>query len=1793
MNNKNTGRKAATLKLLALTSTALVGLSMPVTAMAQDWAGGTSTNWFDATNWTPGQVPTAGSNVKINVNSGSDPIIFGVGNDAVANQIVVGDSNPNGVSLLIESGGTLTSSSGIVGNLAGATGSVDVGGFPSAAISKWTNSGDLIIGNVGSGLLNINKGVVTNADGTIGAQAGSFGLVGVSGPSAVWTNNGFLTVGNVGAGTLNITNGGSVSDTYGLVGYLPGSTGAVTVGGVGSTWTSSSDLLVGVNGVGTLAVSNGGKVVNLSGVIGGSSSATGTVTVEGPGSTWVNNLDLYVGDSGSGTLTVSNGGKVSNLGIGRIGSTIGATGKVTVDGVGSTWTNTSHLTVGASGSGALAISGGGAVSNTAGVIGGAAASIGTVAVTGIGSTWINSGNLNVGEYGAGTMNVSAGGVASNVDATLGYDSGASGTVKVDGTGSNWTNGGATLIGVSGTGWLDITNGGRVDSGVTVAGAKAIIGSAAGSTGLAFVEDAGSTWNVVNDLVVGESGSGTLVIARNGKVSVGGTLILAQNAGSSGALDIGGNLAPGTLDATNVQFGAGAGSIRFNHTSTNYNFDAAISGLGTINQWKGTTHLTADSSGFTGQTHITGGSLLVDGKLGTGAVDVQSGGTLGGKGSIGGSVTVASGGILSGVQGQTLTMQSLNLDSGANVNVTLSSPGGAALFHVANNLTLDGTLNITSGGAFGPGVYSLMTYGGALTDNGLDIGSTPFGSTAADFGVQTSVAGQVNLISNALPNLAFWDGDGAVNANNNIVDGGSGVWTAASTNWTDMNGSTNGVLHPQPTFVIFQGTAGTVTVDASAGSISVTGMQFASDGYQITGAPITLADPNSIIRVGDGSAAGANYKATIGSVLTGSGGLNKTDLGALILTADNNYTGGTTITGGTLQLGNGGTSGSVTGNIVNNGTLTFNRSDVATFAGAISGNGTIQQNGTGTINLTGQSTGFGGTVLVNAGTLGVNNGGVLNSSNVYTALNVDSTATVAVDGAGSSLNSTGDLAIGASGAGTLTIANGGKVSDSIAFLGANVGSTGTATVSGAGSAWTSSTGLFVGLDGTGTLNILNGGAVSSALANVGNGAGSQGTVVVDGAGSTFANTGNLFVGLGGTGALAISNGGTVGNQIGTIGEYAGSSGTVAVGGSGSTWANSGNLIVGNKGTASLTIADSGVVSTGGGVLLAGQAGSTGTLNIGAAAGSAAKGAGTLNAGTLQFGQGTGTLNFNHTDTNYSFASNMLGAGTINQLAGNTNLTGNSSGFTGNVTVKGGRLAVNGQLDGGQVTVFNSAMLGGNGKIGSLTANAGSIIAPGNSIGTLNVAGNASFAAGSTYQVDLANAGQSDLLKIGGTATLANGALLTVTKANSAPHALGTHYTVLAATGGLTGTFSFNNVQLTNFMGLVGGADANNYYLDVTKTKTFASAGLTPNQIVTAGAIDGLPISSTLTTAIANLSSDAVAQYAFDQLSGEVHSSVKTATIEDSRFLRSAVNDRLRAAFGGVGASGGNTVTYDGGKPRPVDATTDGGAVWGQAFGSWGHWNSDGNAAKFDRSIGGFFMGADAPAFDTWRFGAVAGYSRSSFDVKDRHSSGTSDNYSVGLYGGTQWGDLAFRTGAAYTISDISTSRRVNFAGFGDSLSGDYRAGTAQVFGELSYKMQAGNVALEPFANLAYVNLRTDGFSEKGGAALTSQSTNTATTFTTLGLRASTSFDLNGMAVTAKGMVGWRHAFGDTTPNSVMSFAGSAPFNIGGVPIARNAAVVDLGLDMNLSANTTLGVSYGGQFGSGVTDQTLRANFSVKF
>lgn len=223
-------------------------------------------------------------------------------------------------------------------------------------------------------------------------------------------------------------------------------------------------------------------------------------------------------------------------------------------------------------------------------------------------------------------------------------------------------------------------------------------------------------------------------------------------------------------------------------------------------------------------------------------------------------------------------------------------------------------------------------------------------------------------------------------------------------------------------------------------------------------------------------------------------------------------------------------------------------------------------------------------------------------------------------------------------------------------------------------------------------------------------------------------------------------------------------------------------------------------------------------------------------------------------------------------------------------------------------------------------------------------------------------------------------------------------VLTTTSGLTGTFDVTgDTDLSAFIGLKDVYDADNAYLQTVQTRSLGSVGGTPNQNATGGGVDSLPFSDPSVTALLNLPTEDAARGAFDQLSGEIHASAKTAMIEGSHFVRDAATDRIREAFCAIGA--GKTTQKRVGAAHGARAhrissdacagSSDHFTMWGQAFGAWSHTDGDRNAAPLNHSIGGFFMGIDAPIFDTWRIGVLSGYSRSTFHVKGRNSSGYSD------------------------------------------------------------------------------------------------------------------------------------------------------------------------------------------------------------
>lgn len=1056
-----------------------------------------------------------------------------------------------------------------------------------------------------------------------------------------------------------------------------------------------------------------------------------------------------------------------------------------------------------------------------------------------------------------------------------------------------------------------------------------------------------------------------------------------------------------------------------------------------------------------------------GGSGPGGFNFASGGGGGGTAVVfsGTSLTIDAAGVLTGGAGGAGGVGS----SGPAADAGGGGGGGAGLASTAASASIVnlGAITAGNGGAGGTGGYGgggggggdgILALGGNMTiDNRGSItgglgGSGGSGPTAS--GDAGSSGRGVNLVGggNTLINTGTITG-GAENG------GGAGIGVVTGGNdIIDNAGTISGGLVSGGTYaasIWFGGTGNRLNLRNGSTLIGDIALDVAA------GATIAAQNPGltlgNRITLGTGSSVtfdtGLANLSVSGNV-TGLGSLTVTGGNTLVLSGTNTYAGGTTISDGVLQLGNGGSTGSITGDVVNNRTLAFNRSDAVTFAGAISGGGDVQKLGAGSLTLTGTNTYTGGT-LISAGTL-------IGSATSFGFSQIVNNATLIIDQPTDA-----------------TFANQINGSGSLAKHGAGV----------------------LSLAGT---NSYDGGTTISA-----------GTLI--GSATSF-----------GSGAIT----------------------------------NSAALVIDQ-------VADA------------------------------------------------------------SFANTISGVGSFAKRgAGNLNLTGTST-FTGQTRVEAGKLSVNGSLGGSAVTVLNGAVLGGSGTVGTTTVQSGATIAPGNSIGTLNVNGNLVLAPGSLYEVEIAGNGTSDRIAATGIATVTGSQVGVTALDPQTSYISGQRYTLITAAGGVNGTVA-GAVSRSAFLDLTVDHRPNQVDLviavkaapPVTPPVTPPGPGPTPtpppaifetvaqtrNQFATAGGLDTLPqAGGTLALYNSLLMLDAPgARQAFDALSGEIHASAKTALVDESWLLRAAVNDRLRSAFGAVGASPMATLNYGFSADLAPSATgpmprlrTDRFAVWGQGYGAWGRSDGDRNAAKLTRSTGGFLIGADAAMFDSLRFGVVAGYSRSEFDVNARLSSGESDNYHLGLYGGGQWGALGLRAGASYTWHDIETRRTVAFAGFSDGLKGNYDAGTAQLFGELGYRIELGQtvlgkVALEPFAGLAYVNLHTDGLSETGGAAaLTARSDDTSLGYSTLGLRASTTFALQGIDLTLRGGLAWRHAFGDVTPTAKLAFAGSNPFSVAGVPIAKNAAVVEAGLDLALGANATLGASYTGQLAESAQDHAFKANLAVRF
>jgi fibronectin-binding autotransporter adhesin len=367
----------------------------------------------------------------------------------------------------------------------------------------------------------------------------------------------------------------------------------------------------------------------------------------------------------------------------------------------------------------------------------------------------------------------------------------------------------------------------------------------------------------------------------------------------------------------------------------------------------------------------------------------------------------------------------------------------------------------------------------------------------------------------------------------------------------------------------------------------------------------------VLQLGDGGTTGSiigdvkNYGSLVfdrsddvsfNGIVSGNGSLRQAGTGTVTLAGANTYTGGTTISAGTLRLGNGGTTGSIVGDVKNDGSLVFDRSDNVTFDGVISGSGSLEQSSRGTLTLTGTNTYTGGTTI-NNGTLQLGHGGATGSiagdvtDNGALRFNRsdDMVFNNIVSGSGSLVQAgTGRLTL----TGANTYADGTTVEHGILDVaaGATLG-TGSVTVGSFDIDYYESDFYSVptlqldsGVSLSNAVVLIHGaldnaGILDGNLDNAVLGAGDLGTVRNHDGGSIKGKNSAVLVGSIGPGTVYNSSGGII--EGGSLGVRFGYGGTISNDGVGSTIRSSAGIAVkvsGNNGA---------VTNTGGGIIIGGS------------------------------------------------------------------------------------------------------------------------------------------------------------------------------------------------------------------------------------------------------------------------------------------------------------------------------------------------------------------------------------------------------------------------------------------------------------------------------------------------------------------------------------------------------------------------------------------------------------------------------
>ncbi|HEV2504966.1 MAG TPA: autotransporter-associated beta strand repeat-containing protein, partial [Mesorhizobium sp.] len=550
---------------------------------------------------------------------------------------------------------------------------------------------------------------------------------------------------------------------------------------------------------------------------------------------------------------------------------------------------------------------------------------------------------------------------------------AGGTLTLEGTykGGDQTATVPAGVGLFVNGMTPGGNGGAIVNNGTIRGGDATVANSSGSIGVSL---AGGVTLTNNGSIAGGIGSGAGSGNNMAGVSLnGGNTALTNNLG---ATINGGNSTQGGFTGAGVFMNGVAGPVTF----TNYGTVQGGSDLTGVAAGKGAIVGQGGSNTIVNFGTLTGGDRAA-------AIHVQGSGWIA---SITNSGTIRAG-------------------TGSTDAIVFSQTGaGRATLELQAGSTIIGNVRASP-----VGTNDTLRLGGAA-DSSFDASAIGAAAQYQNFDIFEKVGTGTWTLSGSTGTVTPWtirQGTLSISADAQLGDpsaaltfmGGTLRMTTAAASTRAVNLAANGTVETDGTtsglFGVISGVGG--LIKTGTGTLVLGNANTYLGGTTISGGTVSvLADNNLGDSVGDltfnggvlqvggntfsstartinwGANGGgftildASNNFTVSQALNGPGGLVKSGAGILTLTAANAYTGTTTINQGALQLGNGGASGAIAGNIINNGALGFNRSDVVTFAGTISGTGGVLQTGGGTTILTGANS-YKRETAVGSGTLLVN------------------------------------------------------------------------------------------------------------------------------------------------------------------------------------------------------------------------------------------------------------------------------------------------------------------------------------------------------------------------------------------------------------------------------------------------------------------------------------------------------------------------------------------------------------------------------------------------------------------------------------------------------------------------------------------------------------------------------------------------------------------------------------------------------------------------------------------------------